>query len=52
MQNAFYIATSFEFLAALFFLATAFFVVKDWDKALEDEKGKKLLLKYGILSVI
>ena len=36
-QKSFYIASSTEFLAAIFFLATAFFVVKDWDKAIEDE---------------
>ena len=39
-QKSFYIASSTEFVAAAFFLATACFVVKDWDKAIEDEKGK------------
>ena len=39
-QKSFYIASSTEFLAAMFFLATGFFVVKDWDKAIQDEKGQ------------
>ena len=39
-QKSFYIASSTEFLAAMFFLATGFFVVKDWDKAIKDEKGE------------
>ena len=39
-QKSFYIASSTEFIAAAFFLATACFVIKDWDKAIEDEKGK------------
>ena len=39
-QKSFYIASSTEFIAAAFFLATACFVIKDWDKAIEDEEGK------------
>ena len=42
-QKSFYIASSTEFIAAAFFLATACFVVKDWDKAIEDEKGNTLI---------
>ena len=38
-QKTFYIATGMEFLAAVFFLLTAFFVVQDWNKAIQDEKG-------------
>ena len=45
-QKSFYIASSTEFIAAAFFLATACFVIKDWDKAIEDEEGKlPILLK-------
>jgi len=40
MQNSFYVATATEVIAAIFFLLTTFFVIQDWDKALQDEKGK------------
>ena len=47
-QKSFYIASLTEFLSAIFFLATAFFVVKDWDKAIKDEAGKDFTTKSRI----
>ena len=33
-------------ISAVLFLLTAFFIVKDWDKAIADEKGRYLIYKY------
>ena len=45
-QKTLYICSSVGFLGAAFYLVSAFFVIKDWDTAKENEKGIVLYLPY------